>query len=84
MSAAALVVAYATGYALSRRSLPLAGAAVTEAFLAYALFLVGEPFAVALVGVLAYRFFNFVLPMVPAVAARPGVRRLVEAGPPHA
>ncbi len=57
----ATIVAYATGYVASRRSLPLAGAAATEALLALALTWVGVPFVYALVGVVTYRVFNFLL-----------------------
>lgn len=55
----ATIVAYATGYVASRRSLPLAGAAATEALLALSLTWVGVPFVYALVGVVTYRVFNF-------------------------
>ena len=41
ISIPALVVAYATGYAASRRSLPLGGAGITEALLTVALIAVG-------------------------------------------
>jgi uncharacterized membrane protein YbhN (UPF0104 family) len=41
-----------------------------------ALHLVGVPLAPALLGVAAYRFFNFWLPILPALAVLPLVRRL--------
>ena len=66
-SATALVIAYASGYALSRRTLPLAGAGVVETLLPLALLWVSMPLAVAVWAVLAYRFFNLWLPLVPAV-----------------
>jgi uncharacterized membrane protein YbhN (UPF0104 family) len=62
-----LIIGYATGYALSRRTLPLAGAGVVEALLPFALLWVSLPLAAAMLAVLAYRFFNLWLPLVPAV-----------------
>jgi hypothetical protein len=62
----ALILGYATGYALSRRSLPFAGAGAVEALLPFALVWVGIPLAPALLSVLAYRFFNLWLPLIPA------------------
>lgn len=70
---AALVVGYATGYALTRRTLPLAGAGVVEALLPFALFWAGATLASAVLAVFVYRFFNLWLPLIPAVA---GVRSL--------
>lgn len=67
------IVGYATGYALSRRTLPLAGAGVVEALLPFALLWVSLPLAAGMLAVLAYRFFNLWLPLVPAVV---GFRRL--------
>jgi uncharacterized membrane protein YbhN (UPF0104 family) len=76
-STAALVVAYASGYALTRRTLPLAGAGIVEALLPFALLWVSMPLAAAMLAVLAYRFFNLWLPLVPAVL---GFRHLRAAG----
>jgi uncharacterized membrane protein YbhN (UPF0104 family) len=67
------IVGYATGYALSRRTLPLAGAGVVEALLPFALLWVSLPLAAGMLAVLAYRFFNLWLPLVPAVV---GFRRI--------
>lgn len=61
------IIGYATGYALSRRTLPLAGAGVVEALLPFALLWVSLPLAAGMLSVLAYRFFNLWLPLVPAV-----------------
>jgi uncharacterized membrane protein YbhN (UPF0104 family) len=72
----ALVVAYATGYVASRRSLPAGGAGVVEVLMTFALVWVGLPLAPALAGVLVYRLFNFWLPIVPALALLPSVKRL--------
>ena len=66
-SVAPLLVGYATGYALTRRTLPLAGAGAVEALLPFALLWSGTPLAAAVPAVLAYRIINFWLPIVPAV-----------------
>jgi uncharacterized membrane protein YbhN (UPF0104 family) len=68
-----LVVGYATGYALTRRSLPLAGAGAVEGLLPFALVWVSYPLAVAVLAVLAYRVFNLWLMAIPAVI---GLNRL--------
>lgn len=72
----ALVVAYATGYVASRRSLPAGGAGIVEVLMTFALVWVGLPLAPALAGVLVYRLFNFWLPIVPALALLPSVKNL--------
>ena len=66
-SIAPLLIGYATGYALTRRTLPLAGAGAVDALLPFALHWTGTPLADALTAVLAYRIINFWLPIVPAV-----------------
>jgi uncharacterized membrane protein YbhN (UPF0104 family) len=73
---AQLVVGYSTGYALSRRALPLGGAGIVEALLPYALGWVKIALAPALVAVFAYRLINLWLPMIPALAGLPTLRRL--------
>jgi uncharacterized membrane protein YbhN (UPF0104 family) len=65
-----VVIAYATGYAATRRSLPLGGAGVTEVLMTYALYWVREPLAPALAAVLSYRVFNLLVVSAPAVMAR--------------
>jgi uncharacterized membrane protein YbhN (UPF0104 family) len=64
-SVSALIVGYATGYALSRRTLPFAGAGAVEALLPFALTWVGVALAPALLAVAAYRVFNLWLPVIP-------------------
>ncbi len=64
----ALVIGYATGYALTRRTLPLGGAGAVEAFVSFALAWTGIPLAKALLAVCAYRIFNLWLP--PPVRTR--------------
>jgi uncharacterized membrane protein YbhN (UPF0104 family) len=73
---AQLVVGYSTGYALTRRALPLGGAGVVEALLPAALAWLGIAFATALLAVFAYRLINLWLPMAPALAGLPTLRRL--------
>jgi uncharacterized membrane protein YbhN (UPF0104 family) len=65
-SVAAVVVGYATGYALTRRTLPLAGAGAVEALLPFALVWVGYGLPAAVLAVFAYRIFNLWLPLGPA------------------
>jgi uncharacterized membrane protein YbhN (UPF0104 family) len=76
ISTPALILAYATGYILTRRSLPGGGAGIVEVLMTFALVWVGLPFAPALMGVLVYRGFNFWLPIVPALAVLPTVKQL--------
>jgi hypothetical protein len=76
VSPPALIVAYATGYVASRRSLPAGGAGVVEVLMTFALVWVGLPLAPALAGVLVYRLFNFWLPIVPALTLLPSVKQL--------
>jgi uncharacterized membrane protein YbhN (UPF0104 family) len=78
---AQLVVGYATGYALSRRALPLGGAGVVEALLPYSLGWLKIDLLPALLAVFAYRLINLWLPMVPALAGLPTLRRLEAAAP---
>jgi uncharacterized membrane protein YbhN (UPF0104 family) len=70
---AALVIGYATGYALTRRTLPLGGAGAVEALVSFALAWTGIPLAKAVLAVCAYRIFNLWLPLLPAAV---GLRHL--------
>jgi uncharacterized membrane protein YbhN (UPF0104 family) len=76
LSTPALILAYATGYVLTRRSLPAGGAGLVEVLMTFALVWVGVDLAPALLGVVTYRLFNFWLPVIPALAALPAVRRM--------
>jgi uncharacterized membrane protein YbhN (UPF0104 family) len=78
---AQLVVGYATGYALTRRALPLGGAGIVEALLPFALGWLKIALAPALLAVFAYRLINLWLPMIPALAGLPTLRRLERARP---
>jgi uncharacterized membrane protein YbhN (UPF0104 family) len=80
LSLAALVLAYATGYALTPRTLPLAGVGVTEALMPLALTWVGLRLAPAVAGVAAYRILGLLLSMPAAVLAWPAVTRLGRRG----
>jgi uncharacterized membrane protein YbhN (UPF0104 family) len=73
---AALVLAYATGYAITILPLPAGGTGGVEAATTYALHLLGVPLAPALLGVVLYRLVNFWLPILPALAVLPTLRRL--------
>jgi uncharacterized membrane protein YbhN (UPF0104 family) len=68
-----VLIGYATGYALSRRTLPLGGAGAVEALLPFALSWCGVSLAAAVVTVFAYRVFNLWLPTIPAAL---GLRKL--------
>jgi uncharacterized membrane protein YbhN (UPF0104 family) len=61
-----LLLGYATGYALTRRTLPLGGAGAVDALLPFALSWCGISLAAAVIAVFAYRVFNLWLPLVPA------------------
>jgi uncharacterized membrane protein YbhN (UPF0104 family) len=74
-SVEAVVVGYATGYALTRRTLPLAGAGAVEALLPFALTWVGYGLPAAVLAVFTYRVFNLWLPLGPAAAGLYALRR---------
>ena len=76
LSIPALILGYATGYVLTRRSLPAGGAGIVEIALTFALHWVGFPFVRALLGVVVYRLFNLWLPILPALAVLPAVNEL--------
>src|ERR1700751_3693605 len=77
-----VVVDYAKGYALTRPTLPLAGAGAVEALLPFALVWVGYGLAPAVLAVFAYRVFNLWLPLGPAAAGLYALRqRVPEASP---
>ena len=68
LGVARLILGYATGYALTRRTLPLAGAGATEVLLCLALTWVGLPLAAAVAAVLVYRLSDLGLTLIPALA----------------
>ncbi|HZO96466.1 MAG TPA: lysylphosphatidylglycerol synthase domain-containing protein [Gaiellaceae bacterium] len=64
-----IILGYASGYALTRRSLPLAGAGAVETMLPFTLMWTGIALPAAVLCVFAYRLFNLWMPLVPAAAA---------------
>ena len=76
LSIPTLVLAYGTGWALTRRSLPFGGPGLVEVLLAWVLTWFHLRFANAAAGVVAYRLFNFWLAMIPAAIVLPFARRL--------
>jgi len=76
LPAPVLVLAYGTGWALTRRSLPLGGPGVVEILLAFVLTWFHVRFADAAAGVVAYRLFNFWLALLPAAVVVPLSDRL--------
>jgi uncharacterized membrane protein YbhN (UPF0104 family) len=72
---ASVILAHAVGYVLTRRTLPLAGAGIVEVLMPLTLLSAGAPFAGAVAGVFVYRIFNLWLPLLPAAAALPFLRR---------
>ena len=76
LSVAVLLLAYGTGWALTRRSLPFGGPGLVEVLLAWVLTWFHVDFAAAAAGVLAYRLFNFWLALIPAAAVLPFGRKL--------
>jgi uncharacterized membrane protein YbhN (UPF0104 family) len=75
-----IVVAYATGYALTRRTMPLGGAGITEVLMTLALHWAGQPIPGALAAVVIYRVFNLLLPAGPALLVTPQVERVLRGG----
>jgi uncharacterized membrane protein YbhN (UPF0104 family) len=78
-----VIIAYATGYAATRRSLPLGGAGVTEFLMTYALYWVRLPLAPSLAAVLAYRVFNLAIVAAPALIARRQLEPLLSRAAPR-
>src|SRR5262249_35374715 len=81
VSVAAVVLAHAVGYVLTRRTLPLAGAGIVEVLVPLTLLAAGAPvaagarFAGAVLGVRVYGICSLWLPLPPAAAALPLLRR---------
>lgn len=71
----AIVLAHAVGYVLTRRTLPFAGAGIVEVLMPLTLVAAGASFTAAVLGVIVYRIFNLWLPLLPAFAAIPFVRK---------
>lgn len=73
-----VILAYATGYAATRRSLPFGGAGVTEVLMTYSLYWVRLPLAPSLAAVVAYRAFNFLLAATPALIAHRQLQPMID------
>lgn len=73
-----VIIAYATGYIATRRSLPLGGAGVTEFLMTYALYWVRLPLAPSLAAVVAYRGINFALAALPALMAHRQLEQVMD------
>lgn len=72
-----LILGYATGYVLSRRTLPFAGVVVTEVLMTVALVWVDVPLAAAVPAVLAYRLSDFALTLGSALGADAAAERFI-------
>jgi len=72
----ALILAYATSFVISALPLPAGGAGGIEAAVTLAMHSIGVPLASAVLAVLVYRVITFWLPIVPALALLPSIRRL--------
>jgi uncharacterized membrane protein YbhN (UPF0104 family) len=72
-----VIIAYATGYAATRRSLPLGGAGITEVLMTYSLYWVRLPLAPSLAAVVAYRLFNFLLAATPGLIANQQLQAII-------
>jgi uncharacterized membrane protein YbhN (UPF0104 family) len=74
----ALILGYTTAYVATALPLPAGGAGGIEASLALTLNAIGVPLAAAVLATVVYRIITFWLPILPALIALPGVRRLAE------
>jgi uncharacterized membrane protein YbhN (UPF0104 family) len=74
----ALLLAYTTAYVATALPLPAGGAGGIEASLALSLSAIGVPLAAAILATVVYRIITFWLPILPALLALPGARRLTE------
>jgi uncharacterized membrane protein YbhN (UPF0104 family) len=78
MNVFALFVGFATGMVFTRRTGPLAGAGVLAVALTLTIHYSGAPYAVAIVGVFAYRIAALWVPMPVSLAVLPTLRRMAE------
>jgi uncharacterized membrane protein YbhN (UPF0104 family) len=84
MTAAALIVGFATGMVFTRRTGPLGGAGILALVLPVTIWGSGAPLAVAAVGVLAYRALSLWLPMSASLAFLPTLWEMGEHRIPQA
>lgn len=78
ISFADVIVAYAVGNVLTRRSAPLGGAGLIDLVLPLTLWACGASFGGAVAAVAVYRFFSLWVPLPGAIAALPTVRAIEE------
>jgi uncharacterized membrane protein YbhN (UPF0104 family) len=76
-SVGVLIFSPAPSHSLTRRSMPLGGAGLTEILMTYALLWTGIAMPVAVAAVVVYRAFAFVVPMAPGLWARGGIVALL-------
>jgi uncharacterized membrane protein YbhN (UPF0104 family) len=84
MNGGSEVVAFGTAMIVTRRTGPLGGAGILGCALPPTLWISGAPFAAAVLGTFAYRFFTLWLPQPAAFASLPRLRTLLDrARGPH-
>jgi uncharacterized membrane protein YbhN (UPF0104 family) len=76
ISLAEMILAYAVGYVLTRRTAPLGGAGVLDLILPLCLWTCGASFAGAVAAVAIYRLFSLWVPLPLAFAYLPTVRAM--------
>jgi hypothetical protein len=76
MNAAELYLGFATGMVVTRRTGPLAGAGVLALILPLTIWVSGASFALAIVGVFAYRILALLLPLPVSLAALSTLRAM--------
>ena len=76
LSLPVVVLAYTTAYLTTLLPLPTGAEGGMEAAMTFSLHVLGAPLAPALLGVIAYRFFSFWLPTIPALAVLPTLGRI--------
>ena len=81
MNGWAVIVAFGTAMIVTRRTGPLGGAGILDLALPPTLWICGAPFAAAVLGTFAYRFFTLWLPLPFALATLPRLRGLLERDP---
>jgi hypothetical protein len=84
MNVARFIIGFATGMVFTRRTGPFAGAGILELVLPVTLWASGAPFAVAIVGMFAYRALSLWLPMPFAMARLRTLRQMGEQPTPEA
>jgi hypothetical protein len=81
MEGGAFYIGFATGMLFTRRTGPLAGAGLLALVLPLTIWQSGSPFAVAIVGIFAYRLLALLLPLPISLASLPTLRGMGGGGP---